>query len=155
MKKRVQADSAILCFLIILTGFLYLYPQFYSRDLFNDDILDFIGVLVILKGTYVRMAARGHKKSFSKSGHGLVTSGLYQLVRNPMYLGSFLLGSGFILIVWPWWGLLIFAALFYARFNKQIAKEEKLLTGHFGKEYEQYAKKVPRLFPGLRNCLKA
>jgi len=34
-----------------------------------------------------------------------------------MYLGSFLMGAGFILIVWPWWTLPIFAALFFALTN--------------------------------------
>lgn len=155
MKRRVRVDHAILSFVIILTGFLYQFPQVYSRDIFRDDVLDFVGVLVVLLGTYVRMAARGHKKAFSKSGHGLVTSGLYTLVRNPMYLGSFLMGSGFILIVWPWWTLLIFAVLFYVRFNKQMVQEEKILQEKFGKDYEQYTKKVPRLFPRFKSLINA
>ena len=71
-----------------------------------------------------------------------------------MYLGSFLMGAGFILMVWPWWSLPVFAGLFYLRFSKQIIAEEKYLGGLFGKDYEEYTKKVPRLFPKIRDIFR-
>lgn len=150
MKKRVKTDNAILSFVIILTGFLCLFPRLYGTSLLVDDLLDFFGLMVVLSGTYLRMAARGFKKANSKKGGALVIAGPYRLTRNPMYLGSFLMGAGFILIVWPWWMLPFFAALFYLRFNKQIVKEEKKLTETFGDRYKQYLQDVPRLFPSLK-----
>ena len=152
MKNRIKIDSAILSFIIILTGFLYQFPRLYTSSPLIDDILDFLGVIVVLKGTFIRMAARGYKKAYSKSGQGLVITGPYTLVRNPMYLGSFLMGAGFILIVWPWWSLPIFTWLFYLRFIKQIAQEEKFLSETFKNDYEAYTKKVPRLFPKIADA---
>jgi len=154
MKTRIKIDSAILSFIIILTGFLYQFSRLYTTGPLADDILDFLGVVVVLKGTFIRMAARGYKKAYSKSGQGLVITGPYTLVRNPMYLGSFLMGAGFVLIVWPWWSLPVFAWLFYLRFNKQIIAEEQYLGGLFGKDYTDYMKKVPRLFPKIKDVLK-
>ena len=154
MKDRIKIDSAVLSFVIILTGFLYQFPYLYSNSIFLDDSLDFLGLLIVLLGNFCRMVARGHKKMHSNRGHGLVTSGPYAYVRNPMYLGSFLMGLGFILIVWPWWSVPIFAFLFYQRFNIQIRKEEEHLKKHFGKIYEVYMAKVPRLFPDFKVLLK-
>ncbi len=154
MKKRVQVDSLILSSIIILTGVLYFFPGLYSRSISGDNVLDYLGFLTILLGVFFRMASRGYKKEFSKKGHGLVVDGPYQLVRNPMYLGSFLLGAGFILIVWPWWTLFIFALGFYARFNKEMIKEEDHLKNLFGGEYQKYCKKVPRLFPKIQSLRK-
>lgn len=147
MKSRIKIDSAILSFIIILTGLLYCYPFLYPFGPRGDNVLDFLGLIVVLKGTFLRMAARGHKKAHSQQGKGLVMTGPYRLVRNPMYLGSFLMGAGFVLIVWPWWSLPIFGILFYLRFCQQVIKEEKHLGEVFGKVYADYCSNVPRAFP--------
>ena len=88
--------------------------------------------------------------SGSKSGHKLVTTGLYALVRHPMYLGTLLLGSGFVLIVLSWWGVLVFAFLFYLRFNIQMTKEEQKLEKAFGADFKNYCLRVNRLIPNLK-----
>lgn len=155
MKTRIKIDSAILSFIIILTGFLYQFPWLYTSSRATDNILDFIGIIGVLKGIYFRMAARGYKKAHSQSGHGLVMVGPYTLVRNPMYLGSFLMGTGFVLIVWPWWTAPIFGYLFYVRFIPQIKKEELYLHETFGQDYDEYTKKVPRIFPKIKDAVMA
>jgi len=154
MKKRVKVDSAIMSIAIILTGFLYLFPKLYSTSQGWDTALDCLGVLMILKGTFLRMVARGHKKAHSQAGHGLVTTGIYQYTRNPMYLGSFTIGSGFAILAWPWWAFPLFAGLFYTRFKKTVGTEEAHLLELFGKEYEEYCCKVPRIFPHVSKLLK-
>jgi protein-S-isoprenylcysteine O-methyltransferase Ste14 len=154
VKKRIQIDSTIVSFFIVLTGLLYAFPWLYTTNQPIDNVLDLLGFLYILKGTYLRMAARGYKKAHSLQGAGLVMTGLYQYTRNPMYLGSFLIGVGFVLIVWPWWSLPIYAMLFYARFMQQIKIEEKHLKKMFGKVYENYCQRVPRFFPPLRELWK-
>ncbi len=155
MKKRVKIDSSLLSLVILFTAFLYQFPRLYSSSPLLDNIWDFFGFIVLLKGAYIRMSARGVKKAHSQQGEGLVKKGLYTVVRNPMYLGSFTLGAGFILLVWPFWILPIFAVLFYLRFNKQIVFEEKWLTKKFGEEYEAYCRKVPRLFPSWKSLRAA
>ncbi|HPB67855.1 MAG TPA: isoprenylcysteine carboxylmethyltransferase family protein [Candidatus Omnitrophota bacterium] len=151
MKKRVKIDSSLLSLAILFTVFLYPFPRLYPSSPLLDNILDFLGFIVIFKGAYIRMSARGVKKANSQQGEGLVKKGLYTVVRNPMYLGSFTLGAGFILVVWPFWILPVFAVLFYLRFNKQIVFEEKWLLKKFGKEYEVYCREVPRLFPSWKS----
>ncbi|MCX5681293.1 MAG: isoprenylcysteine carboxylmethyltransferase family protein, partial [Candidatus Omnitrophica bacterium] len=141
MKQRIKIDGTILSLVIGVTGILYFFPGL---------ICDLIGVISILKGTYLRMAARGYKKEFSKKGQDLVMSGPYSLTRNPMYLGTFLIGVGFVLVVWPWWLLLIFSLFFYMRFNVQMVKEEVYLKKIFGEKYEAYCLQVPRFFPSLK-----
>ena len=155
MKPRIKIDNTILSAMIILTGFLYLFSDFYPHNQAFDYLFDFLGMLLILIGALFRMSARGHKKTYSQQGESLVTTGPYTLVRNPMYLGSFLIGAGFAWVVWPWWALPLFVLLFYLRFNKQIVLEEKHLAKAFGKEYDQYCARVPRLFPSWANIQKA
>lgn len=154
MKKRIKIDSFILISTVVISGIFYQFPKLYLTTPALDNILDFIGVLFLLKGILVRMAARGHKMARSKRGRGLVTSGIYQYVRNPMYLGSFLIGFGFMLIVWPWWTLPVYCVLFFMRFGPQVRKEQKILTEHFGQEYIDYCKQAPAIFPKISDVFK-
>ncbi len=154
MKRRIQIDSALLSFFIILTGFLYQFPKFYFQSINVDDLMDFVGLLFILKGTFLRMVSRGYKMAHSQKSRELVTGGPYAYTRNPMYLGSFLMGVGFVLLVWPWWSLPVFAGLFYMRFRPQILAEEKILAENFPQAYERFAAKVPRMFPKIDGWLK-
>lgn len=154
MKKRIKIDGVVLSLVIILTGFLYQFSHLYPPKYYVDDIMDFFGIILIIKGIYFRMASRGHKKVHSDNGEGLVKTGLYKYMRNPMYLGSFMIGMGFSLILWPWWMSPIFALLFYLRFQKEIVNEEEKLTKIFGDEYKDYCKKTPRIFPRYKEFWK-
>ena len=147
MKKRIKVDGAIASFVIIMTAFVSHFHQWNETNRYLDNLLDFLGLMLILNGTYIRMAARGHKKASSALGKELVMTGPYSFVRNPMYLGTFLIGSGFILILWPWWTWPIFVGLFYLRFHRQMIQEEEHLKKLFGAEYQAYLEKVPRFFP--------
>lgn len=154
MKTRVRTDIILLVSVTVAVSVLFLSLRLYPESIFTDDIMNFLGFLLMLKGIYLRMVARGFKKEHSKSGHGLVTGGAYALVRNPMYLGTFLIGSGFVLLSWPWWSIIIFGVIFYVRFKRQIDKEESHLKELFGLDYETYIKQVPRLFPRIKDLLR-
>ena len=76
----------------------------------------------------------------------LVTSGIYQFSRNPMYLGLLL-----ILLAWGLWlgnaFNVLLAAGFVGYMNKfQIVPEEQALLKMFSKEYKQYCTLVRRWF---------
>ena len=147
MKERIKKDTAVLFGIILFTGILFQFPGLYPQNFFLDGILEFLGLGAVLMGTLFRMSGRAHKKARSEQGHGLVTTGPYALIRNPMYLGTFLIGSGFILLVWPWYLWPVFAVLFFLRFHAQIRKEEVYLQKIFGKPYELYTQKTPALIP--------
>ena len=154
MKARVQTDIALLVVVIILTAIFYLSPQFHTKNFLFDIVLDFFGFVSILKGTALRMVARGHKKAYSQKSQSLVTTGIYALIRNPMYLGTLMIGMGFVLILWPWWAVPFFVVVFYLRFKRQMAKEERFLLQTFGTSYEQYCAQTPRLFPSFKTMFK-
>ena len=74
----------------------------------------------------------------------LVTSGLFRLSRNPMYLGMLLLLSGIALALGNWISLLA-PVLFIVSMNiLQIKPEEVALRQKFGEEYEKYCQQTRR-----------
>jgi protein-S-isoprenylcysteine O-methyltransferase Ste14 len=82
-------------------------------------------------------------------GHQLITSGPYNVVRNPIYTGMFgmLLATG--LAISHWIGLIIGVIVFVIGTAIRIHSEEKLLREMFGEQFEAYARKVPAVVPFL------
>ena len=80
----------------------------------------------------------------------IVTTGVYSIVRHPQYFGgllahvgvSFLLSAGYSLLVTPLIVVLVYLV---------SKKEEEELIREFGKEYDDYKKKVPMFIPRTRH----
>jgi protein-S-isoprenylcysteine O-methyltransferase Ste14 len=107
-----------------------------------------IGGAVALLGLAIRAWASGHIRKTAQ----LAVSGPYAHTRNPLYLGSFILGLGFTVAAAS--GLLLFlllgglfAALFLGIYWPVMRVEAATLAEMFGEEYTQYAAAVPLLFP--------
>jgi len=80
-------------------------------------------------------------------GHKLITEGVYSIVRNPIYTGMFGLMIATGLAISYWWTLPPAIIVFWIGTMLRIRNEEKLLREAFGKEFEEYAKRVPALLP--------
>ncbi len=102
------------------------------------------GAAFILIGLSLRSAASGHVRKDRE----VTTTGPYAYTRNPLYLGSLILATGFAVAARSWWiagGLAIFFLLIYL---PAIRDEENWLRANFP-EYAGYAARVPRMVPRL------
>ena len=104
-----------------------------------------IGASVSLLGLALRAWAAGHIRKNAK----LATSGPYAFTRNPLYLGSFLLGLGFTLASGRLLLGLLFAALFLGIYLPVMRVEATTMAQLFGSQYETYRRAVPLFFPRL------
>jgi protein-S-isoprenylcysteine O-methyltransferase Ste14 len=102
------------------------------------------GVLASL-GLLVRAWAAGtiHKE------RELTMTGPYAHVRNPLYVGTFLLGLGVTAAGGQWWWPALFLVFYGAVYGRTMAGEAALLTELFGDRYRRYAADVPALLPRL------
>jgi protein-S-isoprenylcysteine O-methyltransferase Ste14 len=80
----------------------------------------------------------------------VVTTGVYNLVRHPQHLGALLAHVGISFLLSAWYSLL-FTPLMVVLIYLISRKEEEELVREFGKEYEDYKKRVPMLIPRLRS----
>ena len=104
-----------------------------------------VGGGVSIFGLAVRAWAAGH----IRKNTALATSGPYAYTRNPLYLGSFLLGLGFTIGAGQWFLALPFALLFLGIYFPVMRVESATLAEMFGDNYKHYASEVPLLFPRL------
>jgi protein-S-isoprenylcysteine O-methyltransferase Ste14 len=79
---------------------------------------------------------------------GLVTSGLYQFCRNPIYLGMFGSLIGITLMLTTWLSLGLAAAALWC-IHAQTLEEETYLERTYGDAFRRYAARVGRFWPGL------
>jgi protein-S-isoprenylcysteine O-methyltransferase Ste14 len=103
------------------------------------------GSIAIVPGLLIRALASGHVRKNEE----LATSGPYAYTRNPLYLGSLLIGIGFAVAARSWWIGLGLILMFFAIYVPVIRGEEKFLREKF-REFEDYARRVPRMLPRLR-----
>lgn len=115
------------------------------------------GFIVALLGESLRLwgvrHAGGATRTTGNVGAGavLITHGPFAFVRNPLYLGNFLLSLGLCLMsnAWMPWMLFVFIALFAWQYSMIISLEEEHLQQRFGEVYTSYLKHVPRFLPRL------
>lgn len=79
----------------------------------------------------------------------LVADGFYRYVRNPMYVGIFLILAGHFL--WfGYWSLLIYILIAFVVIHLFVTVyEEPTLKRKFGSSYDDYLRRVPRWIPRL------
>lgn len=82
-------------------------------------------------------------------GHKLITDGPYAYIRNPIYTGmlGMLIATG--LAMEHFIALIPAVVIFSAGLVIRVRSEEKLLRSAFGEEFEDYAKQVPAVVPGI------
>ncbi|HET9307828.1 MAG TPA: isoprenylcysteine carboxylmethyltransferase family protein [Candidatus Sulfotelmatobacter sp.] len=103
-----------------------------------------VGAVLIVPGLLIRALASGHVRK----NEALAMSGPYAYTRNPLYLGSLLIGLGFAVASRSWWVGAVLVAMFFAIYVPVIRGEEKFLREKFP-EFEEYARRVPRMFPRI------
>lgn len=111
-----------------------------------------LGGLIVLAGEVIRLWAAGFIKKYRVSevdADELVTGGPYAFVRNPLYWGNFLIGLGFAVIANWWPAYLLFGCVFLYIYSAVIPHEEEYLRETFGRGYDRYCERVPRLIPRL------
>ncbi|HHV30397.1 methyltransferase family protein [Acetivibrio mesophilus] len=78
----------------------------------------------------------------------LITTGLYKYIRNPTYLGLFLLNIG-VWLIWPTWTVFLFNLVFILFLDIQVRCEEDYLSSIHGIKYIEYKKRTKRYIPFL------
>ena len=110
------------------------------------DVLVALGLgvvgLVIIQNSYAASTVR------VEAGQTVVSTGLYGLVRHPMYTGNVIMMVGIPLALGSYWGL-VFVFPGIIALASRIRDEEKLLR-HDLDGYREYTQKVRyRLLPGM------
>jgi protein-S-isoprenylcysteine O-methyltransferase Ste14 len=82
------------------------------------------------------------------------TTGIYSIVRHPLYVGNFLIGLGISLVQFVWWLPVIYVLAFWLYYERIMFAEESFLRQKFGEAYQQWAATTPAFWPRFRQWRK-
>ena len=161
MQKASAVLGSALFFVVAPCVLAGLIPWWMTRwefgpPLFGVEVTRAIGVVFILIGlpglvdSFARFALQGLGTPAPVAPtKNLVVTGLYQYVRNPIYVAvvAIILGQA---MLFGDWRVMVLGALFWLAFHIfVVAYEEPTLQRTFGAEYETYRANVPRWIPRL------
>jgi len=126
-------------------------PWVNRQKLFYSDMFAWVGVVFCGLGlTLMLISLISFGRSFrvgidTEHPDKLITTGIFSMSRNPIYVAFFLVLLGQFL-VFTNWILLVYLVAGTWLFNRQVLREEEYLRGHYGQEYQEYCAKVRRYF---------
>ena len=141
---------------IILLSFIrFSYP--FSSHIF--DLIWEIGCFLIsLLGLSVRVFTIGtvprgtSGRSTSKRKADILNiTGMYSIVRHPLYLGNYLMVLGVSLFPRTWFLPVIVSLAFILHYERVIFSEEEYLESKFGDEFRAWSAKIPIMIPRFKN----
>lgn len=129
------------------------------------DIQNYItwSALVIgLIGLYIRAHVVGHvppntsgrNTDKGQLADSLNRTGMYSMVRHPLYVGNFLMWAGPAILTMNLWFFLFFIAAFWLYYERIMYTEEGFLRKQFGDVYDDWSMTVPAFIPSFKNYLK-
>jgi protein-S-isoprenylcysteine O-methyltransferase Ste14 len=126
-----------------------LFTRFSAIDSIAFDISGFITGIVGLSLCFysqTKMRDSWRVGVDEKAKTELITTGLYSYIRNPTYLGLFLLNIG-VWLIWPTWTIFVFNLVFILFLDIQVRCEEDHLQKIHGMKYLQYKNRTKRYIP--------
>jgi len=134
-----------------------MYPEtFFLEETPYEIYFERFCLLICLFGFAIRVYTVGHTPA-NTSGRNetgqladqLNTTGIYSLVRHPLYLGNFFMWFGLAMMSGNIWFLIVFCLFYWIYYERIMFAEEQFLKRKFDSVYTDWADRTPTFFPSL------
>lgn len=114
--------------------------------------------LISILGVSVRVLTSGTvphgtsgRNTRGQKADALNTTGIYSVVRHPLYLGNYLIVLGISLFPHSFFLPIVVSLTFILYYERIILVEEGYLESKFGEEYRDWTEKIPTIIPRFKN----
>jgi len=139
-----------------------IYPEtFVLKGTSYEIYYEMFSLFVSLLGLVIRIYTVGHtpvntsgRNAKWQIADSLNTTGIYSVVRHPLYLGNFFMWLGPALLTGNLWFVVAFCFFYWVYYERIMYAEEQFLRRSFGEIYTDWAKDLPAFFPSFKNFKK-
>ena len=85
----------------------------------------------------------------------LNSTGIYSVVRHPLYLGNYFMWIGIVFFTFNWYFVIIVSLLCYIYYERIMFAEERFLERKFGQDYLDWASNIPAIIPNFLQFKKS
>lgn len=140
-----------LFFFYIIFAHSFSLPTIAHTTLFQSAGIEWVGVGFCILGVFnLLWSLISFRNSFrigidEKTDDALITTGIFAISRNPIYLSfaSVLTGQ---FLIFPNWIIAVYLPCAFALFHRQVSLEEAFLKERYREEFVEYCKRVRRYF---------
>lgn len=136
---------------VALQQFRFPFGNLWIHEVWEEFCLgiSFCGLLMRVLTVGYAPAGTSGRNTKMQFADALNTTGMYSVVRHPLYLGNFLIGLGVALVVWVWWLPVIYALSFSLYYERIMFAEEEFLRKKFGHDFDAWAAETPAFWPRI------
>jgi protein-S-isoprenylcysteine O-methyltransferase Ste14 len=139
------------------------HPEiFFLKETPYEIYYELLCLIISLTGLFIRVYTVGYtpaNTSGRNTSQGQVadmlnTTGIYSIVRHPLYLGNFLMWFGICLLTGNLWFITVFCVIYCVYYERIMYAEEQFLNDKFGAAYMTWANKTPAFLPKFSLFIK-
>jgi protein-S-isoprenylcysteine O-methyltransferase Ste14 len=156
---RRRSYLPIVCFIAIFVSLSHFKFPYGSHRL--DQLWEAFCLTISMSGLAIRILTVGcipqgtsGRNTKKQKACILNTTGMYSLVRHPLYLGNSMIWLGVSLFARIWWLTLILLLTYWLYYERIIFAEEEFLRRRFGREFIDWAEQTPIFLPQFNSWKK-
>ena len=139
---------------LVVAGIVMMYLGNRQAIIFDlRDEMIFLGISIfgelirILTVGFAPRNTSGRNTTEGQIADELNVTGVYSIIRHPLYLGNFFMWLGPVLFLRSAWFTVVFLLVYWLYYERIIFAEEQFLRRKFGEAYDRWSEKVSAFIP--------
>lgn len=152
--------------ILLIGAILFLGTKYINQSgLFYESYrfyYEFVCILISLLGLWIRIYTVGHsakntsgRNTQKQVADSLNTTGIYSIVRHPLYLGNFFMWLGPTILIGNLWFCISFCLFYWVYYERIMFAEEQFLRRKFGEAFLIWSSDVPSFIPKFSKFKKS
>ena len=129
---------------------------------FNETLYSIIAIILSFLGFLIRFYTIGTtpkgtsgRNTKEQVAEVLNSTGIYAIVRHPLYLGNYLIWIGIATYVLNVFFIIIISLIFWLYYERIMFAEERFLGNKFGEDYLKWSNRIPAFLPNFSKYQKS